>query len=59
MSTRGLIGFRYKENDKLCYNHENSQYHYLGKNLVRELKKLTPENLLSFAPHDRAPDPYR
>ena len=38
MSTKGLIGFRYNEKDKLSYNHSDSQPDALGISLLKELQ---------------------
>ena len=38
MGTRGLIGLRYKNKDKLTYNHFDSYPSELGVNILKELK---------------------
>jgi hypothetical protein len=38
MSTRGLIGFRTNETDKLTYNHSDSHPDVLGLKVLRELR---------------------
>ena len=40
MSTRGLIGFRYKEKDKLAYNHFDSGPDMLGQKILKELRDV-------------------
>lgn len=40
MATRGLTGFRYKEKDKLTYNHADSHPNTLGLNVLRELRDV-------------------
>ncbi len=40
MSTRGLIGFRYKEKDKLAYNHFDSDPDILGQKILKELRDV-------------------
>lgn len=40
MGTRGLFGFYYKGKYYLCYNHFDSYFSYLGKNLIREIIKM-------------------
>lgn len=44
MSTRGLIGFRYKNNDNLAYNHSDSDPGNLGRNVLGELKQIPEWN---------------
>lgn len=41
MSTRGLIGFRYKEKDKLAYNHFDSDPDMLGQRVLKELRAVS------------------
>jgi hypothetical protein len=40
MSTRGLIGFRYNDTDKLIYNHSDSRPDVLGLKILRELRDV-------------------
>ncbi len=40
MTTRGLTGFRYKEKDKLAYNHADSHPDSLGLKVLRELRDV-------------------
>ena len=46
MSTRGLIGIKYKGKTKATYNHFDSYPRYLGFNLVKELKEKDSIKLL-------------
>ena len=40
MTTQGLIGFRYRERDKLAYNGTNSEPDLLGLKLLHEVKHV-------------------
>lgn len=40
MTTRGLIGFRYQNTDKLTYNHSDSHPDSLGKRVLEELRSV-------------------
>lgn len=41
MSTRGLIGFRYNDIDKLAYNHFDSAPDMLGQRILKELSAVS------------------
>ena len=41
MSTRGLLGFRYHDTDKLAYNHADSGPDRLGLQLLNELREVS------------------
>lgn len=45
MSTRGLIGFRCNDTDKLIYNHADSQPDTLGLKILRELRNVDNWNV--------------
>lgn len=47
MSTRGVVGFRYKEQDKVMYNHSDSYPDYLGLTTIEAVRKYTDEQLIS------------
>ncbi|VGO13657.1 hypothetical protein PDESU_02214 [Pontiella desulfatans] len=49
MTTQGLTGFRYKEKDRLAYNHADSHPDTLGLNVLRELRDVEDWNTV----HDR------
>lgn len=40
MGTRGLIGFRYKRKEYLTYNHLDSYFEELGKNIVLQIETM-------------------
>jgi hypothetical protein len=40
MTTQGLTGFRYREKDRLAYNHADSHPDMLGLNVLRELRDV-------------------
>jgi len=46
MSTRGLIGFRCNDTDKLIYNHYESQPDTLGLKVLRELRDVENWNVV-------------
>ncbi|MDF7809313.1 hypothetical protein P4E94_17850 [Pontiellaceae bacterium B12219] len=46
MSTRGLIGFRYRNKDKLTYNHADSHPDTLGLKILRELRGVDNWNVV-------------
>lgn len=46
MSTRGLIGFRCNDTDKLIYNHYDSQPDTLGLRILRELRDVDNWNVV-------------
>ena len=45
MSTRGVVGFRYKRKDLLAYNHSDSYPSYLGNKVVHDLHDLLQKGL--------------
>ena len=45
MSTRGLIGFRYNDTDRLIYNHADSRPDTLGLKILRELRDIENWNI--------------
>jgi len=46
MSTRGLIGFRANDTDKLIYNHADSHPDTLGLKVLRELREVDNWNVV-------------
>lgn len=44
MTTQGLTGFRYREKDRLAYNHADSHPDTLGLNVLRELRDVEDWN---------------
>ena len=46
MSTRGLIGFRYNDKDRLAYNHSDSHPDVLGLKILRELREVDGWNVI-------------
>jgi hypothetical protein len=46
MSTRGLIGFRHNDADKLIYNHSDSHPDTLGLKVLRELRGVENWNVV-------------
>ncbi|VGO19129.1 hypothetical protein [Pontiella sulfatireligans] len=46
MSTRGLIGFRCNDTDKLIYNHADSHPDTLGLKVLRELREVDNWNVI-------------
>lgn len=45
MSTRDVVGFRYKRKDLLAYNHSDSYPSYLGNKVVHDLHDLLQKGL--------------
>ncbi|WP_309399967.1 hypothetical protein [Cerasicoccus maritimus] len=43
MATRGLIGFRLNEADKLAYNHYDSNPEHLGSRIWEEVREVDPD----------------
>lgn len=46
MSTRGLIGFRHNDKDRLAYNHSDSHPDVLGLKMLRELREVEDWNVI-------------
>lgn len=45
MSTNGIYGFRKNGEDKLTYNHCDSYFSYLGKNIINFVKETPLQEL--------------
>ncbi|VGO14090.1 hypothetical protein PDESU_02647 [Pontiella desulfatans] len=45
MTTQGLLGFRYREKDRLVYNHADSEPDLLGLRILHELRNVDDWNM--------------